>query len=267
MPARSPTEQHREPAAVAGGGRFGPRAYADWRAGSLGTLTEDLERRLVFELAGEVRGRAVLDVGCGDGALVMAFRQRDAARVVGCDPDPRMIARAAAEAARQQAEIGYVLATAEQLPFCDHSFDIVSLITVLAFVPKPGLALGEIARVLRPGGRLVLGDLGKWSSWAALRRLRAWRRGGPWAKARFRTGGQLCRLTEAAGLSVETVHGAVFYPRWAPAARLLAHADPGLGRLTTVGAAFIVLAAAKPDHAVTSAGPGPKPWWSSRSQT
>ena len=60
-----------------------------------------------------------------------------------------------------------MIAAAEQLPFGDRSFDIVSLITVLAFMPKPGLALAEIARVLRPGGRLVLGDLGKWSSWAA----------------------------------------------------------------------------------------------------
>ena len=65
------------------------------------------------------------------------------------------------------------------------------------------------------------------------------------AKARFRTGRQLCRLTEAGGLSVETVRGGVFYPRWAPAARVLAPADPGLGRVTTIGAAFIALAAVK----------------------
>jgi SAM-dependent methyltransferase len=245
MPARSPSEPDRDGGTTGGAGRFGPRAYTDWRASTLGAITEDLERRLVFELAGEIRGRAVLDVGCGDGALAMAFRQRGAERVAGCDPDLQMISRASVEATRQQAEIGYVIAAAEQLPFGDRSFDIVSLITVLAFMPKPGLALAEIARVLRPGGRLVLGDLGKWSSWAAFRRIRAWRRGGQWAKARFRTGRQLCRLTEAGGLSVETVRGAVFYPRWAPAARVLAPADPGLGRVTTIGAAFIALAAVK----------------------
>jgi SAM-dependent methyltransferase len=245
MPDRSLSEPDRDGATTGGAGRFGPRAYTDWRASTLGTITEELERRLVFELAGEIRGRAVLDVGCGDGALAMAFRQRGAERVAGCDPDPQMIARASAEATRQQAKIGYVIAAAEQLPFGDRSFDIVSLITVLAFMPKPGLALAEIARVLRPGGRLVLGDLGKWSSWAAFRWIRAWRRGGLWAKARFRTGRQLCRLIEAAGLSVETVRGAVFYPRWAPAARVLAPADLGLGRVTTIGAAFIALAAVK----------------------
>ncbi len=167
MPARSQSEPDRDGGTTGGAGRFGPRAYTDWRANTLGAITEDLERRLVFELAGEIRGRAVLDVGCGDGALAMAFRQRGAERVAGCDPDLQMIARASVEATRQQAEIGYVIAAAEQLPFGDRSFDIVSLITVLAFMPKPGLALAEIARVLRPGGRLVLGDLGKWSSWAA----------------------------------------------------------------------------------------------------
>jgi SAM-dependent methyltransferase len=185
----------------------------------------------------------------------MAFRQRGAERVAGCDPDLQMISRASVEATRQQAEIGYVIAAAEQLPFGDRSFDIVSLITVLAFMPKPGLALAEIARVLRPGGRLVLGDLGKWSSWAAFRRIRAWRRGGQWAKARFRTGRQLCRLTEAGGLSVETVRGAVFYPRWAPAARVLAPADPGLGRVTTIGAAFIAPASS---NATRSTAPSPR---------
>jgi SAM-dependent methyltransferase len=252
MPARSrrAEEDRTSPSGSQAAGRFGPGAYANWRGTSLGTITETLERRLILELAGDVRGRTVLDVGCGDGALALAFRQRGAARVVGCDPDPRMIARAAAEADRQNEEIGYVLAAAEQLPFGEQSFDIVSIITVLAFVPPADLALREIARVLRPGGRLVLGALGKWSLWAASRRIRARLGRAPmWNAARFRSAAEMRALTEAAGFSVEMVRGAVFYPRWAPAAQLLAPADPGLGRVTTIGTAFIALAAVKPARA------------------
>ena len=61
-------------------GRFGPVVYADWRTSSLGAITETLEQRLILKLAGEIRGRAVLDVGCGDGALALMFYQRAAAR-------------------------------------------------------------------------------------------------------------------------------------------------------------------------------------------
>jgi hypothetical protein len=53
-------------------------------------------------------------------------------------------------------------------------------------------------------------------------------------------------LAEQAGLGVSRVRGAVFYPRWCLAARLLSPADPALGRLTTIGAAFIAVAARKP---------------------
>jgi ubiquinone/menaquinone biosynthesis C-methylase UbiE len=96
-------------------GGFGPESYDDWRGTSLGSLTENLERRLIRRLAGEVKGRAVLDVGCGDGALALKFSRNQAARVVGCDSDPRMIMRAAAEATLYSAAVDFVLARAERL--------------------------------------------------------------------------------------------------------------------------------------------------------
>jgi ubiquinone/menaquinone biosynthesis C-methylase UbiE len=155
-----------------------------------------------------------------------------------------MIARAASEAVRHKAAIDYVSASAEHLPFQDRSFDIVSIVTVLAFVPEPDVAIREIARVLRPGGRLVIGDLGKWSLWAASRRIRSWLGLAPmWNAARFRSAGELRSLIEGARLRVEHVSGAVYYPRCRLIARLMAPVDPLLGELTTFGAAFLVVRA------------------------
>jgi ubiquinone/menaquinone biosynthesis C-methylase UbiE len=228
-------------------GQVGPQAYAGWRATTLGAITEDLERRLIFRFAGPLAGRNVLDVGCGDGGLAVALSRAGASMVTGCDPDRRMIAAASALAVRHKAQARFLISSAERLPFLDESFDIVTVVTVLCFVTEVSEAMREMARVLKPGGRLVIGDLGKWSVWAASRRIRA-RLGSPiWRSARFRSARELCDLTELAQLRVDRVAGAIYYPRVGLLAKLMAPVDPLLGRFTTLGAAFLAVQATKPD--------------------
>jgi ubiquinone biosynthesis O-methyltransferase len=224
---------------------LGPELYAKWRAADIAVITDRLERRLILELAGNIAGLRVLDVGCGDGQLALELRERGAI-VTGIDASQEMIGAARARAASQGAEIAFEVAAAERLPFASDRFDVVVAITILCFVADPAPVFQEIARVLRPGGRLVIGELGRWSYWAAARRIRAWCGSALWRRAKFRTQGELRSLAERAGLTIESVRGAIYYPRWRFAARFCAPWDSTLGRLTTAGAAFIAISASKP---------------------
>jgi len=103
--------------------------------------------RLALERLDLGPGETVLEVGFGGGALLRRLRRRGA-RVSGVDVSPEMVARARGFDVR--------LATAERLPFPSATFDKAVSVNSLYFWPDPAAALAELARVLRPGGRLVL---------------------------------------------------------------------------------------------------------------
>jgi SAM-dependent methyltransferase len=224
--------------------RIGPTAYASWRATPLGAITERLEQRLILGIAGDVAGRRVLDIGCGDGVLACALAARGA-RVLGVDADLDMLAAARQRAANLCPDAEFTEARAERLPFPDASFDVVVAVTVLCFVSDADAAVREMIRVLRPGGRLVIGELGRWNTWAAVRRVQGWRGSSIWRTARFRTAGELRRLARQAGMRDVNVRGSVYYPPSAALARRFARADALLGHRTTIGAAFLALSGVK----------------------
>lgn len=222
-----------------------PSAYQRWRRSRLGRITDTLEENLVLDLVGPVAGLRVLDVGSGDGQLALALA-RAGARVWAIDADPRMLATARRCFETAAVEVGLQEAHAQALPFESAGFDVITAVTVLCFVSEPERALAEMVRVLRPGGRLVIGELGRYSFWATWRRLRGWLGHPTWRTARFRTARELCSLATTAGLAVRAVRAAVFYPPIAPAAAVLAPLDAWLGRRFVTGGAFIALLATKP---------------------
>lgn len=219
-------------------------AYERWRGSLLGRITDRREAELIDELMGEVRGLDVLDVGCGDGTL-MADLHRKGAKVTGIDPDDAMLAAARRRADASGLAFRLLPGTAEALPFADCSFDRVVAITVLCFIDRPDAAIAEMARVLRPGGQIILGELGKWNVWAAVRRMKGWLGSPVWRAARFRTAAELRRLLVRQGLLVCAVRGAIFYPPIGLAGMLMSAIDDWLGRKTTAGAAFIAIKAQK----------------------
>ena len=223
-----------------------PETYARWRATRLGFLTERVETTLVLELVGDVRGKRVLDVGTGDGTYAIELAARGA-RVTAVDIEPDMLDAARARAAARGVEVFFKRGRAEALPFGEASFDVVLAVTVLCFVPEADAALREMTRVLAPGGRLILGELGRFSIWAAERRVRGWLGARTWSRARFWSTAQLRTLARCAGLHIVQTRGAVFFPPSGLAARVLGPLDPLLTRLHAPGAAFVALAATKPE--------------------
>jgi SAM-dependent methyltransferase len=101
--------------------------------------------------------RRFLDAGCGDGRYFGVVAERPPTeRVVGCDIAERILETARATAAQVGLEPELVRANVESLPFEDASFDLVLSTQVLEHVLDPPAAVRELARVLEPGGTLLL---------------------------------------------------------------------------------------------------------------
>jgi ubiquinone/menaquinone biosynthesis C-methylase UbiE len=179
-------------------GAFDARAdgYEDGWLGRLHGQIADRTADLALTAA-PAPGR-ILDVGCGTGYLLrrLAARCQEAVELTGVDPAPAMIAAARAAAADER--LRWVAGTAERLPLPAGSFDLVVSTTSFDHWEDQRAGLAECARVLVPGGRLVLTDL--FSAWL-LPTLIGSRRG------KARTPRRAGRLLAAAGFLDAEWHG------------------------------------------------------------
>jgi ubiquinone/menaquinone biosynthesis C-methylase UbiE len=138
---------------------FDERA-AGYEQGWRGRLHHDIADRAA-ELAVSVHAAPwrVLDVGCGTGYLLrlLAGRYPQATELAGLDPAPSMIE--AAEQAADDRRLRFTVGAAEALPYPDDAFDLVISTTSFDHWADQRAGLGGCARVLAPGGHLVLADL------------------------------------------------------------------------------------------------------------
>lgn len=100
--------------------------------------------------------RELLDVGCGTGPMIeLLLQQFPDSRYTGLDLTPRMIEAAQA---KQLPNTQFLVGDSENLPFADNTFDVVVCTNSFHHYPNPQRFMDGAARVLRPGGRLVLRD-------------------------------------------------------------------------------------------------------------
>jgi len=103
------------------------------------------------------RPELILDVACGPGAVTTRLARTTNARIIGIDLSPEMLNAASAVAASPayNERILLVQGHAEELPFADATFDALTFTYLLRYVADPQAVLKELARVVKPGGRIA----------------------------------------------------------------------------------------------------------------
>jgi SAM-dependent methyltransferase len=136
--------------------------YERGRDSGYHALVDELETELACRYAA---GRRVLEAGCGTG-LILRHVHAVARSAHGLDLSRGMLGRAA------QRELCCVQGSITDVPFPDEHFDLVYSFKVLAHVEPIARALGELVRVTRPGGHLLLEFYNSWSLRHVIKRLR-----------------------------------------------------------------------------------------------
>lgn len=148
----------------------------------------------------------VLDVACGTGMVSFALASQ-AREVVGIDISPGMLAKARALRHRRGIHnVHFVLGQAEPLPFHDEQFDVVVCRLAIHHFPQPEREIREMARVLKPGGRLVISDTVSAEDERDARLHNALERLRDPSHARMLSQTELMRLIERVGLRVCEAH-------------------------------------------------------------
>ena len=132
-------------------------AHYDELGAALSFFQDPRWRKAAVEAVAARPEDRVLDVACGTGLVSKALVERWGCRVVGLDQSAAMLGRArekVAASTRLAGRIELVEGEAESLPFADAEFDHLTFTYLLRYVDDPAATLTELARVVKPGGRI-----------------------------------------------------------------------------------------------------------------
>jgi demethylmenaquinone methyltransferase/2-methoxy-6-polyprenyl-1,4-benzoquinol methylase len=136
-----------------------PRRY-DRLSAALSFWQDPRWRRALVDVVAPQAGERILDVATGTGMVAAELRARADCTVVGLDQSPQMLAAARARFAGEGVRVELVEGEAERLPFEDASFDALTFTYLLRYVDDPPATMRELARVVRPGGRVASLEFG-----------------------------------------------------------------------------------------------------------
>jgi demethylmenaquinone methyltransferase/2-methoxy-6-polyprenyl-1,4-benzoquinol methylase len=136
-----------------------PRRY-DRLSAALSFWQDPRWRRALVDAVAPQAQERILDVATGTGMVATELRARADCIVVGLDQSPQMLAAARTRFAGEGARVELVEGEAERLPFEDASFDALTFTYLLRYVEDPPATMRELARVVRPGGRVASLEFG-----------------------------------------------------------------------------------------------------------
>ncbi len=176
-----------------------------------------LRLRYVEEHAGPLAGARVLDVGCGGGLLAEAMAARGA-QVTGIDAAAEVLEAARLHLKESGLEVDYRQATAEELAEAHPgAFDVVTCMEMLEHVPDPASVIAALARLVRPGGVVLLSTINRTpqaflGAIVGAEYLLRWLPRGTHEYAKLIRPAELERWLRAAGLHLEDLTGVRYNP-------------------------------------------------------
>ena len=180
-----------------------PDRYDRWFETPIASIVKASERDLVMEFLSPVTGETILDAGCGTGVFTLDMLA-SGAHVAGVDLSLPMLSKAVhkCRSPRFSPVGGDIL----RLPFRDESFDKAVSITAFEFIQDAKGAVGELFRVTRSGGLVVVATLNRQSPWAKRRRKEAVKKQTIFSEAIFRSPRQMLALAPFPGVVKTAVH-------------------------------------------------------------
>jgi ubiquinone/menaquinone biosynthesis C-methylase UbiE len=172
-------------------------AYDRWFTTPIGSLVKKYEGQLIRDLLEPKQGEIILDAGCGTGVFTRDILL-SGSRVIGLDISSPMLIRARKKL--KEFPFQMVLADMLNLPFSESSFDKVVSVTAVEFIEDAREAVGELFRVTKKGGYIVVGTLNRLSTWASSRIAKAKEKHTIFEKAIFRSPDELRSLASVEGV-------------------------------------------------------------------